>query len=138
MSPELEYTSSESAKVLKNANLIKKYHADLVYDYTEYPTKSHWKETFTDKDYKDAILEWFPENYKKVKKIDFGYGLETYEAKKATIELFIQNTKRVIDNNSDSEKKRNKKAYEKKRGKRKPIVFFMKISRFWSCARAKI
>ena len=50
---ELEdYKVSEAAKVLENANLIKKYHANLVYDYTEYPTKSNWKETFTGKDYK--------------------------------------------------------------------------------------
>ena len=65
MNSDFEYTLSESAKVLKNANLIKKYHANLVYDYTEYPTKGHWQETFTDKDYEDAILEWFPENKKK-------------------------------------------------------------------------
>ena len=43
---ELEdYKISEAAKVLENANLIKKYHANLVYDYTEYPTKGIWKET---------------------------------------------------------------------------------------------
>ena len=30
-----EYTVSEAGKVLHNANLIKKYHANLVYDYTE-------------------------------------------------------------------------------------------------------
>ena len=57
-----EYTQSESAKVLENANLLKKYHANLVYDYTEYPTKSHWRETFSEKDYKNAIVEWFPKN----------------------------------------------------------------------------
>ncbi len=57
-----EYTSSEAGKVLQNANLIKKYHANLVIDYTEYPTKSHWKETFSDQDYKNAITEWFPKN----------------------------------------------------------------------------
>lgn len=33
-----EYSISEASKVLENANLIKKYHANLVYDYTEYPT----------------------------------------------------------------------------------------------------
>ena len=57
-----EYTLSESAKVLQNANLIKKYHANLVYDYTEYPTKGHWEESFSDKQYRDAIKEWFPKN----------------------------------------------------------------------------
>ena len=63
---ELEdYKISEAAKVLENANLIKKYHANLVYDYTEYPTKGIWKETFSEEDYKNAILEWFPKNPKK-------------------------------------------------------------------------
>ena len=65
MSNETEYTISEASKVLQNANLIKKYHANLVYDYTEYPTKGHWKETFTDDDYKKAIIEWFPKNKNK-------------------------------------------------------------------------
>ncbi len=63
---ELEdYKISEAAKVLENANLIKKYHANLVYDYTEYPTKGIWKETFSEEDYKNAILEWFPKNPQK-------------------------------------------------------------------------
>ena len=51
-----EYSVSEAGKVLENANLIKKYHANLVYDYTEYPTKGHWSETFTDIDYKNCII----------------------------------------------------------------------------------
>ena len=29
-----------------NANLIKKYHQDLVFNYSEYPTKDHWKFEF--------------------------------------------------------------------------------------------
>ena len=60
-----EYTVSEAGKVLHNANLIKKYHANLVYDYTEYPTKGHWKETFGDDDYKRAIIDWYPKNKNK-------------------------------------------------------------------------
>ena len=62
---DLEYTISEAGKVLQNANLIKKYHANLVYDYTEYPTKGHWSENFTDIDYKNAILDWYPNNEQK-------------------------------------------------------------------------
>ena len=62
MNLDSEYKVSEAAKVLKNANLIKKYHANLVYDYTEYPTKGHWSESFGDDDYKKAIIEWFPNN----------------------------------------------------------------------------
>ncbi len=60
-----EYTVSESAKILANANLIKKYHTNLVYDYTEYPTKGHWSEKFSEVDYKNAICEWFPSNKSK-------------------------------------------------------------------------
>ena len=60
-----EYTSSEAGKVLKNANLTKKYHANLVYDYTEYPTKGIWKESFGENDYKKSILDWFPKNKNK-------------------------------------------------------------------------
>ena len=48
-----------------NANLIKKYHQDLVFNYSEYPTKDHWKFEFKNDEYKDAILEWFPKTQKK-------------------------------------------------------------------------
>lgn len=64
-----EYSVSEASKVLENANLIKKYHANLVYDYTEYPTKGHWSESFSDEDYKNCIIEWFPQN--KIKPVLF-------------------------------------------------------------------
>ena len=33
-------------KVSLNANLIKKYHQDIVYNYAEYPTKDHWSLNF--------------------------------------------------------------------------------------------
>ena len=57
-----EFTVSESGKVLENANLIKKYHGNLIYDYTEYPTKGIWTEEFGHDQYKDAICDWFPKN----------------------------------------------------------------------------
>jgi len=60
-----EFTQSESSKLLENANLIKKYHANLVYDYTEYPTKGIWKESFGEEDYKNCILDWYPQNKEK-------------------------------------------------------------------------
>ena len=56
-------------KTLLNANLIKKYHQDLVFNYSEYPTKDHWKFEFKNDEYKNAILDWFPNN--KDKKIFF-------------------------------------------------------------------
>ena len=42
-----EFTKSKSSQILANANLLKKYHANVVYDYTEYPTKGNWKESFS-------------------------------------------------------------------------------------------
>ena len=45
-----------------NANLIKKYHQDIVFNYAEYPTKDHWDFNFNDENYKDALLDWLPKN----------------------------------------------------------------------------
>jgi oxygen-independent coproporphyrinogen-3 oxidase len=52
-----------------NANLIKKYHQDLVFNYSEYPTKDHWEFDFKSDEYKEALIEWLPRN--KDKKIFF-------------------------------------------------------------------
>ena len=60
-----EFTKSKSSQILANANLLKKYHANVVYDYTEYPTKGHWKESFGSQSYKEALCEWYPENKNK-------------------------------------------------------------------------
>ena len=45
-----------------NANLIKKYHQDLVYNYAEYPTCDHWSYNFTSEDYKNSLVEWLNKN----------------------------------------------------------------------------
>ena len=47
---------------LLNANLLKKYHSDLIYDYTEYPTKGNWKDNFTYKEYEKSLEIWLKEN----------------------------------------------------------------------------
>ena len=52
-----------------NANLIKKYHQDIVYNYAEYPTKDHWSFDFQGAQYKEAMLEWLKKN--KDKKVFF-------------------------------------------------------------------
>ncbi len=52
-----------------DANPIKKYHQDIVYNYAEYPTKDHWSFKFLSDQYKNALLEWMPKN--KDKKIFF-------------------------------------------------------------------
>ncbi len=54
---------------LLNANLIKKYHQDLVFNYSEYPTKDHWDFKFNSDHYKSALKDWIPKN--KDKKIFF-------------------------------------------------------------------
>jgi len=45
-----------------NANLIKKYHQDLVFNYAEYPTCDHWDYNFNSGDYKKALVDWIPKN----------------------------------------------------------------------------
>lgn len=42
--------------------LLKKYHQNLVFDYTEYPTKAIWKEDFNQINYIDALKDWIPKN----------------------------------------------------------------------------
>ena len=49
-------------KINLNANLIKKYHQDIVYNYAEYPTKDHWDFNFNSDNYKSSLLEWIPKN----------------------------------------------------------------------------
>lgn len=50
---------------LLDANLLKKYHQDIVFNYAEYPTKDHWSFNFNSDAYKKAIAEWFPKNQDK-------------------------------------------------------------------------
>ncbi len=45
-----------------NANLIKKYHQDLVFNYSEYPTKDHWSFKFNSDSYKLALIDWLKKN----------------------------------------------------------------------------
>ena len=45
-----------------DANLIKKYHQDLVYDYAQYPTKDHWSYNFKSEDYKKSLADWLSKN----------------------------------------------------------------------------
>ena len=52
-------------EILEDIKLLKKYHTNLVYDYTEYPTKSNWKENFSEEDYKNSLKKWFGTNTKK-------------------------------------------------------------------------
>ena len=56
-----------------DANLIKKYHQDIVFNYAEYPTKDHWSFDFNDTNYKNALLDWLPKN-----KINRFFSMYTY------------------------------------------------------------
>ena len=47
-----------SKDLLSNINLLKKYHHNLVYDYTEYPTKGVWDCEMGSKDYADSLVDW--------------------------------------------------------------------------------
>ena len=55
----MSYTASKESSILKNALLLKKYHTNLIYDYTEYPTKGNWSEKFGSDNYQSAITDWF-------------------------------------------------------------------------------
>ena len=45
-------------KIVLDANLIKKYHQDIVYNYSEYPTLDHWNTEYRDIDYKKSLLKF--------------------------------------------------------------------------------
>ena len=49
-------------KTLLDANLIKKYHQDLVFNYAEYPTCDHWSYEFSSDDFKSSLIDWLPKN----------------------------------------------------------------------------
>jgi oxygen-independent coproporphyrinogen-3 oxidase len=51
-------------KILQDINLLKKYHHNLVYDYTEYPTKANWDYSMQSKSYKNALKDWIPKHSK--------------------------------------------------------------------------
>ena len=46
------------SKIELNADLIKKYHQELVFNYSEYPTKNNWDYKFNDQEYKNSLVDW--------------------------------------------------------------------------------
>ena len=54
--------NNEVIEKLRDANLVKKYHSNLIYDYTEYPTKGAWSNSFSHNDYKDALKSYYQNN----------------------------------------------------------------------------
>ena len=47
---------------IRDANLLKKYHKSLIHDYTEYPTKNKWIDTFKSEEYKNSLKDWLGRN----------------------------------------------------------------------------
>ena len=53
------------SKLELNADLIKKYHQELVFNYSEYPTKNNWDYKFHDQEYKNSLVDWIGKNKEK-------------------------------------------------------------------------
>ena len=49
-------------KSLLNASLLKKYNQELVYNYSEYPTKDNWSYDFKAEEYKKSLESWIKNN----------------------------------------------------------------------------
>tara|TARA_B100000029_G_scaffold514236_1_gene616302 strand:- start:705 stop:2132 length:1428 start_codon:yes stop_codon:yes gene_type:complete len=45
-----------------SADIVKKYHQELVFNYSEYPTKNNWSYQFNDKEYKASLVDWIGRN----------------------------------------------------------------------------
>ena len=51
-------------KPLLDANLLKKYHHDIFFNYSEYPTKDNWNYNFNNDEYKKSLDDWLNKNKK--------------------------------------------------------------------------
>ena len=47
---------------LSPADLQRKYHQNLVFNYAEYPTCDHWDYNFRSEEYKKSLVEWLKKN----------------------------------------------------------------------------
>ena len=45
-----------------DANLLKKYHHDIFFNYSEYPTKDNWNYNFNSDEYKKSLEDWLNKN----------------------------------------------------------------------------
>ena len=46
------------------ADLIKKYHQELIYNYTDYPTKDNWSYELKEREYKNLLYDWLTKHKK--------------------------------------------------------------------------
>ena len=51
-------------KSLLDANLLKKYHHDIFFNYSDYPTKDNWNYNFNNAEYKKSLADWLNKNKK--------------------------------------------------------------------------
>ena len=49
-------------KSLLNADLLKKYHQDIVFNYDDYPAKDNWSYEFKSDEYKKSLVDWLEKN----------------------------------------------------------------------------
>lgn len=49
-------------KVLSPEELQRKYHQNLVFNYSEYPTLDHWDHNYRSQNYVDSLIDWLPRN----------------------------------------------------------------------------
>ncbi len=52
----------ENTKRLSREQLQRKYHQNLVFNYSEYPTLDHWNNNYRSDDYSKSIVEWIKKN----------------------------------------------------------------------------
>ena len=50
---------------LSPAELQRKYHQNLVFNYSEYPTLDHWNFDYRSEDYKKSLVDWLKKNPEK-------------------------------------------------------------------------
>ncbi len=52
----------KSSKHLSREELQRKYHQNLVFNYSEYPTLDHWDNNYRSQDYTKSLVEWLKKN----------------------------------------------------------------------------
>ena len=55
----------KQSKQLSREELQRKYHQNLVFNYSEYPTLDHWDFNYRSNDYSKSLVEWLKKNPEK-------------------------------------------------------------------------
>ena len=67
-----------SKSKLSREELQRKYHQNLVFNYSEYPTLDHWDFNYRSDQYTNSLVEWLKRNPKKISFFMFIYLCEQY------------------------------------------------------------